>query len=50
MAGQYGNARVTMRNVKVVRIDSANHLLVVKGSVPGPNGGLLVVRETGKVG
>jgi large subunit ribosomal protein L3 len=50
MAGQYGNARVTMRNLKVVKIDAENHLLIVRGSVPGPNGGLLVVRETGKVG
>ena len=50
MAGQYGNARVTTRNLKVVKVDADNDLLVVRGSIPGPNGGLLVVRETGKVG
>jgi large subunit ribosomal protein L3 len=46
MPGQYGNARVTMRNLKVVKIDADNHVLVVAGSVPGPNGGLVVVQES----
>lgn len=50
MAGQYGNARVTARNLKVVRVDSENHLILVQGAVPGPNGGFVVVRETNKVG
>ncbi len=50
MAGQYGNARVTMRNLKVVKIDAENHLLLVRGAVPGPDGGYLVIRETNKVG
>ncbi|MEC7445292.1 MAG: 50S ribosomal protein L3, partial [Planctomycetota bacterium] len=34
----------------VVRVDSENGLLLVRGAVPGPNGGLLVVRETNKLG
>lgn len=50
MAGQYGAARVTARNLKVVRVDPEHHLLVVKGAVPGPNGGFVVVQETNKVG
>jgi large subunit ribosomal protein L3 len=50
MAGQYGCATTTTRNLKVVKIDADNDLLIVRGSVPGPNGGLLVVREAGKVG
>ncbi len=50
MAGQYGNARVTVRNLKVYRVDEANNLLLVNGAVPGPNGGWLVIRETNKVG
>ena len=50
MSGQYGNTRVTSRNLKVVRVDTENHLLLVRGAVPGPNGGLLVIRETNKVG
>jgi large subunit ribosomal protein L3 len=47
--GQYGNARVTVRNLKVVRVDPANNLLLVRGAVPGPNGGYLTVRQTNKV-
>jgi large subunit ribosomal protein L3 len=50
MAGQYGNARVTVRNLKVYRVDEVNNLLLVNGAVPGPNGGWLVIRETNKVG
>ena len=49
MAGQYGNARVTVRNIEVVRVDEENNLLLVRGSVPGPNGGYLIVNETNKV-
>ncbi len=47
-AGQYGNSQVTIRNLDVVRIDAVNHLLLVRGAVPGPNGGLVVVRPTNK--
>jgi large subunit ribosomal protein L3 len=50
MAGQYGNVRKTQRNLKVVKIDKENNLLLVKGAVPGPNGGQLVIRETNKLG
>src|SRR5262245_26838512 len=48
MAGRYGAVRRTARTLKVVRIDSDNHLLLVKGAVPGPNGGLILVRPTNK--
>ncbi len=47
--GQYGNARITVRNLKVVRVDPTNNLLLVRGAVPGPNGGFLTVRQTNKV-
>jgi large subunit ribosomal protein L3 len=47
-AGQYGNSQVTIRNLDVVRIDAVNHLLLVRGAVPGPNGGLVMVRPTNK--
>lgn len=47
--GQYGNARTTVRNLKVVRIDPVNNLLLIRGAVPGPNGGYLIVRQTNKV-
>jgi large subunit ribosomal protein L3 len=47
--GQYGHARITVRNLRVVRVDSTNNLLLVRGAVPGPNGGFLTVRQTNKV-
>ncbi len=46
MAGRYGNERSTMRNVALVRVDAENNLLLVKGAVPGPNGGYLMIKET----
>ena len=50
MAGHYGAARCTVRNLDVVRIDADNNLLVVRGAVPGPNGGYLIIRTTNMVG
>jgi large subunit ribosomal protein L3 len=47
--GQFGNARVTVRNLKVVRVDSENNLLLVRGAVPGHNGGFVIVRQTNAV-
>src|SRR4051794_18154073 len=47
--GQYGNARITVKNLKVVRVDPTNNLLLIKGAVPGPNGGYLTIRQTNKV-
>lgn len=49
MAGRYGNARCTMRNLKVVRVDADANLLLVRGAIPGPNGGFVYIRETNKV-
>lgn len=46
--GQFGNERVTVRNLTVVQVDPTNNLLVVRGAVPGPNGGFLMVRQTNK--
>ncbi|MFW6169614.1 MAG: 50S ribosomal protein L3 [Planctomycetota bacterium] len=50
MAGRYGDARVTTRNLKVYRVDEASNLLLVKGAIPGANGGWVIIRETNKVG
>ena len=47
--GQHGNARITVKNLKVVRVDKDNNLLLIRGAVPGPNGGYLMVRQTNKV-
>lgn len=49
MAGRYGNERTTMRNLKVVRVDAENNLLLVRGAVPGPCGGYVVIRQTNKL-
>jgi large subunit ribosomal protein L3 len=49
MPGQYGHERVTIRNVKLARIDKDNNLLLVSGAVPGPNGSYVIVQETNKV-
>jgi large subunit ribosomal protein L3 len=46
MAGRFGNERSTMRNLKVVRVDQENNLLLVRGAVPGPNGALVIVQQT----
>jgi large subunit ribosomal protein L3 len=45
MAGHMGMDRVTTRNHPLVRVDAANNLLLIKGALPGPNGGLLFVRQ-----
>jgi len=44
MAGQMGSAQVTVRNLEIVEIDAEDNILMVKGAVPGPNGGYVVVR------
>ena len=48
MAGQYGNERVTIQNLTVVKVDAARNLLLIKGAIPGPKGGLVIVRSTVK--
>lgn len=49
MPGHYGAERVTTRNLKVVKIDAENNLLVIRGAIPGPTGGTVVVRATNMV-
>ena len=48
MAGQWGHERVTIQHLKLVRVDTQRNLLFIKGAVPGPNGGLLIVRNSVK--
>lgn len=48
MSGRYGNSRVTVRHLKVVRVERDNNVLLVRGAVPGPNGGYVMVRQTNK--
>ncbi len=49
MPGQMGNERVTTRNIKVVRVDTENNLLLIYGGVPGPRNGLVMIRPTNKI-
>ena len=44
-AGHMGMDQVTLRNVKVVRVDAGNNLLVVRGAVPGAGGSIVVIRK-----
>ena len=46
MGGHMGNERVTVRNLEVVEINTEDNVLVVKGAVPGPNGGYVLVRRS----
>ncbi len=48
MAGRYGNERVTIQNLKVVKVDLDRNVLLIKGAVPGPKGTLLTIREAVK--
>jgi large subunit ribosomal protein L3 len=48
MAGRHGNARTTVQNLTVHAVDTGKGLLLIKGAVPGPNGGLLLVRNAVK--
>jgi large subunit ribosomal protein L3 len=48
MAGHLGNARITVQNLRVARVDQENNLLFVRGAVPGPPGGYVVVEKSGR--
>lgn len=50
MAGRMGNARVTSENLLVAMVDPERNLLAVRGSVPGPKGGLVLVKPARKQG
>jgi large subunit ribosomal protein L3 len=45
MAGRMGNERVTIKKLEVLQADPARNLLVIRGSIPGPNGGLVMIRK-----
>ena len=48
MAGHYGVERVTIQNLSIVQVDAERSLLLVRGAVPGPKEGLLLIRNTCK--
>jgi len=45
MAGQMGNAKVTIQNLKVVKVYAEKNLIVIKGSVPGANGSMVLINN-----
>jgi large subunit ribosomal protein L3 len=45
MGGQMGNVRVTVRNLVIVEVDAEENVILVKGAVPGPNGGYVILRR-----
>ena len=50
MAGQHGSAKVTTLNLEVVKSDPERNLLLIKGAVPGPRGGMILIRDAVKGG
>lgn len=48
MAGRLGNEQVTVQNLKVIKFDVENNLLLVKGAIPGPKNGYLVIKKSVK--
>ena len=47
-AGQMGNEQVTIENLEVVKVDAELNMIVIKGAIPGPKGGLVYIRNTVK--
>lgn len=48
MAGHLGAEKVTVQNLTVVKVDAENNLIAIKGAIPGPNGGIVVIRDSVK--
>lgn len=48
MAGRMGNEKVTVQNLEVVRVDTDRNLLLIKGAVPGPRGGIVTINQAVK--
>ena len=48
MPGQYGNERVTVQNLEIVKVDAARNALLIKGAVPGPKGSIVTVSDSVK--
>jgi len=48
-SGHMGDARITVKNLTVARVDAENNILMIRGAVPGANGSVVVVRKTTKI-
>ena len=50
MPGHMGNVRRTVQNLKVVRVMADDNVLLVRGAIPGPNGGMVIIKKAIKKG
>ena len=50
MPGEYGNDRVTIQNLEIVKVDAERNLLLIKGNVPGAKGAILTIKQSVKAG
>jgi len=48
LPGQYGAERVTVQNLEVIRVETGQNMLAIRGAVPGPRGGLLTIKRSVK--
>ena len=48
MAGHYGHETVTVQNLKIAKVDVENNLIAIKGAIPGPKGGIVVIADAVK--
>ncbi len=48
LAGHLGAERVTVQNLDIVKVDAENNLIAIKGAIPGPKGGIVVIKDTVK--
>lgn len=48
MAGRYGHETVTVQNLKIAKVDAENNLIAIKGAIPGPKGGIVVIADAVK--
>lgn len=48
MAGHYGHETVTVQNLKIAKVDAENNLIAIKGAIPGPKGGIVVIEDAVK--
>ena len=45
MAAHYGHETVTVQNLKIAKVDAENNLIAIKGAIPGPKGGIVVISD-----
>ena len=48
LAGHLGHERVTIQNLDIVKVDAENNLIAIKGGIPGPKGGIVLIRDSVK--